>query len=328
MSKAGSGRERPARRRWLRWTGRVLGGALVTLLVLAAAGYGAETIAQGGDATRHPAPGKLVDVGGHRLHLRCVGSGSPTVILDAGWGEASATWDDVQTALARRSLRSCSYDRAGYGWSEAGPGPRDATRAAEELHTLLERAGEKGPFVLAGHSYGGHVLRMLAHRHPERMAGMVLVDVTEASEPAIAATRDLTSVIVGQMRLYQAAARIGLARLFGDRLAVADSPALATKHAPVVYGPGSMGTAAEEAASFVTSSEQVHATERPGEWGEKPVVVIGARGSMSAGYYEGVARLSAHGRYVAAGTERHYIHLAEPELVVGAIAEVAAASRP
>ncbi|GAA2876947.1 alpha/beta hydrolase [Streptosporangium fragile] len=308
--------------------GRVLGWAAVALLVLAGAGYGAETFAASGDADRHPAPGRLVDVGGHRLHLRCVGSGGPTVILDAGWGEAGATWDDVQTALARRSLRSCSYDRAGYGWSEAGPGPRDAGRAAEELHTLLERSGETGPFVLVGHSYGGHVVRMLADRHPGQVAGLVLVDATEASERVAREIDGLTPVIVGQMRLYQVAARIGLTRLFGEELAVADSPALVTKHAPVVYGPGSMGTAADEASSFPASTELVRAAERPGAWGRTPAVVIGTSGEPSGEYYAGLARMSSRGRYVVAGTDRHYIHLAEPELVIGAIAEVAAADRP
>nr|BFE78824.1 hypothetical protein GCM10020093_014250 [Planobispora longispora] len=218
MGKTKAGRrERPGRKGWLRRTARIAGGAVAVLLVLAGAGCGAEAIAEKGDGTRHPMPGRLVDVGGHRLHLHCEGprSGGPTVLLDAGWGESSTTWAGVRSALAARSVRACAYDRAGYAWSEPGPGPRDAGRAADELHTLLERGGETGPFVLTAHSYGGHVVRLLADRHPERVAGMVLVDVSDASGKSDAAIEAGVPLMIGQTRLYGLAARLGLVRWAG-----------------------------------------------------------------------------------------------------------------
>ncbi|GIH80260.1 alpha/beta hydrolase [Planobispora longispora] len=331
MGKTKAGRrERPGRKGWLRRTARIAGGAVAVLLVLAGAGCGAEAIAEKGDGTRHPMPGRLVDVGGHRLHLHCEGprSGGPTVLLDAGWGESSTTWAGVRSALAARSVRACAYDRAGYAWSEPGPGPRDAGRAADELHTLLERGGETGPFVLTAHSYGGHVVRLLADRHPERVAGMVLVDVSDASGKSDAAIEAGVPLMIGQTRLYGLAARLGLVRWAGGWLLPETTTAPGREHAPVVYGPGSLEAATREAESFLAGTRQVHATERPGAWGDMPVVVIAARAGGPPGTYESLAKLSTRGRYVLADTDEHYVHLARQDLVVGAVMDVVAAARP
>src|SRR5262249_37625362 len=102
------------------------------------------------DLQTHPAPGRLVDVGGHKLHILCVGSGSPVVVLEAGGGGNSLQWSRVQPNVAG-TTRVCSYDRAGFGWSELGPNPRPASRIVGELHTLLEAAQVPGPYVLVGH---------------------------------------------------------------------------------------------------------------------------------------------------------------------------------
>ena len=101
-----------------------------------------------------PAPGRLVDIGGMRLHLSCAGEGGPTVVLEAALGASSISWSLVQPGLARLT-RVCSYDRAGFGWSDRGPMPRTARRIASELHTLLERARVPAPYLLVGHSFGG-----------------------------------------------------------------------------------------------------------------------------------------------------------------------------
>ncbi|GII01404.1 alpha/beta hydrolase [Planobispora takensis] len=328
--KSGTGAEQAGRRGRLRRAARIAGGAAAVLLALAGIAYGAETVAETGDDTRHPAPGRLVDVGGHRLHLHCEGprSGGPTVLLEAGWGESSANWSQVRSALAARSIRACAYDRAGYAWSEPGPGPRDAARAAAELDTLLERSGETGPFVLAAHSYGGNVVRLLAGRHPGRVAGMVLVDVTDASGRSDAATGKAVPLMIGQMRLYGLAARLGLVRLAGDRLLPRNTPAPGREHAAVVYGPGTMAAAVQEAEASMSSLRQVRAAERPGAWGDMPAVVIAARTGGPPGAHEALAGLSTRGRHVRAGTDEHYVHLARPDLVTGAIAEVVAAARP
>jgi pimeloyl-ACP methyl ester carboxylesterase len=127
------------------------------------------------DIAKHPAPGRLVDVGGYRLHLFCMGRGSPTVIFEAGLADDSLTWSAVQPTIAK-TTRTCSYDRAGYGWSDSGPGTRDATTIAEELHTLLKNADVNGPLILVGHSVGGMYVREYAALYRPEVNGMVLVD--------------------------------------------------------------------------------------------------------------------------------------------------------
>ena len=122
-----------------------------------------------------PMPGKLVDVGGYRLHLSCTGTGSPTVVLLNGLGETSPLWARVQPAVAATS-RVCAYDRAGQGWSDDSSNPADATTAATDLHKLLTAAGETGPFVLAGHSSGGVHALTYTHLYPTDVAGVVLLD--------------------------------------------------------------------------------------------------------------------------------------------------------
>jgi pimeloyl-ACP methyl ester carboxylesterase len=125
-----------------------------------------------------PPPGRLVDVGGWRLHLNCAGearTSGPTVILEAGAGDFSVDWSLVQPSVARFA-RVCSYDRAGSGWSDLGPRPRTMHQLVYELHTLLEKAGERPPYVLVGHSYGGALVRLYQLRYPTDVAGVVLVE--------------------------------------------------------------------------------------------------------------------------------------------------------
>jgi len=125
-----------------------------------------------------PPPGRLVDVGGWRLHLNCTGearTSQPTVILEAGAGDFSVDWSLVQPAVARFA-RVCSYDRAGSGWSDLGPRPRTMHQIVYEMHTLLTKAGEGPPYVLVGHSFGGGLVRMYQSKYPADVVGLVLVD--------------------------------------------------------------------------------------------------------------------------------------------------------
>jgi len=144
-------------------------------MVLAGAGglYQAATPAP--QVAAGPMPGRLVDVGGYRLHLSCTGEGSPTVVLLNGLGATSPQWARVNPEIAR-TARVCGYDRAGQGWSDDSPNPADATNAATELHHLLGAAGESGPFVLAGHSLGGVHALTYAALYPDDVAGVVLLD--------------------------------------------------------------------------------------------------------------------------------------------------------
>src|SRR5918995_1595905 len=155
--------------------GKALLALVGALLALAVAGAIYQAIATELAERAYRPPGEMVDVGGYSLHINCVGQGSPTVVLDGGSGEWSAQWVRVQREVSG-STRVCAYDRAGMGWSEMGPEPRDAKRISSELHALLEGANIEGPYVLVGHSFGGLYVQTYAARYPEEVAGVALVD--------------------------------------------------------------------------------------------------------------------------------------------------------
>lgn len=150
--------------------------AVVSLaLILICAGIVYQQVSLHRDRRLNPMPGQLVDVGGYRMHLFCLGSGSPTVILESGLGDTWLAWYKVQPDIAKFT-RVCSYDRAGMGWSDSSPKPRNALAIAEELHRLLQKAGVPGPYLLVGHSLGGMYVRMFATLNREEVNALVLVD--------------------------------------------------------------------------------------------------------------------------------------------------------
>jgi pimeloyl-ACP methyl ester carboxylesterase len=120
-------------------------------------------------------PGKLVDLGGHKLHVYCTGRGGPTVVVENGLGDFSFDWTLVQSRVSRFT-RICTYDRGGYAWSDPGPKPRTFAQLNLELHDALAKLGEHEPFVLVGQSFGGPLVRNFAKIYPAAVAGMVLVD--------------------------------------------------------------------------------------------------------------------------------------------------------
>jgi pimeloyl-ACP methyl ester carboxylesterase len=148
---------------------------VIALMAVGSVGGIYERVALARDDGRFAMPGRLIDVGGHKLYINCTGTGVPTVVLEPGLGGLSAdmTWiaPDVAT-----TTRVCVYDRAGRGWSESASASQDGVQVATDLHTLLERAGEPGPYVLAGHSAGGIYVLNFAHLYPQQVAGVVLLD--------------------------------------------------------------------------------------------------------------------------------------------------------
>jgi hypothetical protein len=149
------------------WSRRILVGLLVAVVTLAGSGMAYQAVGTAMDRRAYPPPGRLVDVGGYQLHIYCVGEGSPTVILDHVGAANAVQWGLVQPDIAK-TTRVCAYDRAGFGWSDTGPLPRDAQQNARELQTLLMNADIPPPYVLVGHAFGG------CGRHgawPLRLAG-------------------------------------------------------------------------------------------------------------------------------------------------------------
>jgi pimeloyl-ACP methyl ester carboxylesterase len=165
----------------LRSLGRAIRGLVALVIVLACAGAIYQVIGTWRDTRRFPQRGRSIQAGPVKLNLDCYGQGYPSVILDSGMGVPALSWIKVQPEVAKFA-RVCSYDRAGYGWSEPGPEPRTSLQIATELKALLDAAGEKGPYVLVGHSFGGYNVRVFTRQYPNDVVGIVLVDASHEDE--------------------------------------------------------------------------------------------------------------------------------------------------
>ena len=320
--------------------------------------------AQRGAEVGAPAPpGRLVDVGGYRLHLDCRGAGRPAVVLIAGAGDFSFDWSLVQPA-ASRTARVCSYDRAGLAWSDHGPTPRTMRQDAHELRALLRGAGVEPPYVLVGHSIGGLIARVYAEHYPGEVSGMVLVDST---------TEDTTLSYRGRLVRVRDSARgrpvPGVQTLAGSPPKPPTEDDL--KQAEFnrqVFGPPRIGPPfdrlppsaralrlwARSNPKLAAAGEDFWAEElrgmhearasRPRQLGDLPLVVLvgGRRGEAPPGVPAEewarlseekrrqkveLAGLSSGGRVVFAARSGHHIQLEEPRLVVGAIRQVVGQAR-
>jgi len=275
----------------MRWTGKVLLWLVVALLVLAVVGAIYQAIATELDERAYPPPGKLVDVGGHSLHINCIGQGSPTVILEAANLGMSAHWIRVQQQVAQ-TTRVCAYDRAGLGWSERGPQPRDARQISSELHTLLAKAADtEGPYVLVGHSYGGLYTRMYAARYSEEVAGVVLVD---SSHPEQFTRSPEERAIYEQTRrlgtVLPLLTRLGVIRLSNYFPAHPDLPP--HQRAQIEAFNSSTQQVATTVEEFRATPQTTAQVRSAGSLGDKPLAVITA-GEQSPGWLEMQDELAA-----------------------------------
>lgn len=291
-------------------------------VALIAAGLGAmyEASAKGADSRRHPPPGRLFLVGTQRLHLHCIGEGAPTVVMEAGLGEQSLTWSLVQRPIATMS-RSCSYDRAGYGWSEPGPQPRSPANAADELHRLLASAGETGPYVLVAHSLGAYVAKVFVNRHPAEIAAVVLIEPTDEEAATLAGTPRIPII---EYRLFAFLARLGVVRLFGSWLvpliAGTDPPDDVLANAPVIYSHRSLQTAADELKASVEGARRLAAS--PFILRHVRLVVIAAEETGDSVHTKRLTRLSTRGTHLIVEKSGHYVQYDRPDVVVNTIRQV------
>lgn len=306
-------------RRWLRWLGWV--AVLVVGLILAGTIY--EPMAEASDVRAYPPLGQMVDVGGYRLHINCMGTGSPTVVIDAGWGAWSLEWSWVQAEVAK-TTQVCTYDRAGMGYSEAGPLPRNAKQFAKELYILLEKANLAGPYVLAGHSLGGLPVRVFTHEYPTQVAGVVLIDsmspgrmtqtpMTNGQIPARSIIASLPSLL----------ARIGLVRLLAGVLIPQDLPPEAQPaYTAFSVIPRSVQAWADEGASMPESLAQAAAIK---SFGALPLLVLTAGLNHQAGWQTRqveLLQLSSTSEQVILDDSGHNIQIEKPEAAVAAIVKM------
>lgn len=325
-----------------------------TLAVFAAlpvAGAAYQALGEHRDRLRHPMRGRLIDVGGHRLHVHGMGNAGPTVVIDSGIGGSSIEWSAIQQEVAKFG-RAIVYDRAGYAFSEEAPGPRTSDRAVEELHALLHKAGIPGPYILVGHSFGGLNARIFAHRYPQDVAGVVLVDAThedELTERFPKEHRDGWYGGVKAMKVFSGLAKLGLPRMMAKRgmLPPEMKDALSKLSAEVrqmvlafYFHRRHMRTLYQE----MIGMEQSYAIARQsGSLGDLPLVVllhgrsdkvdprtppeVAARIAHGLAELAGeMAGLSSQGKVIVAERSGHAIHYDQPELVVAAIREVAEAA--
>lgn len=317
---------------------------IVLVLLLLALGTGiAGAIAKSNLAKQYPASGQLVDVGGYKLHIHCVGQGSPTVILEAGTGDYSLTWANVQPKIAR-STRVCSYDRANLGWSEASPYPRTATTQIEELHKLLVNANIQGPYVLVGHSLGGMLVRMYAHNHPDEVVGMVLVDSTH--EERTIRNPELVKAIqgmTGQFRMFAFLSSSGIMALAPQYVPNPGLPKDSYKqYQAITVTTKGFETLLAESNAAEENSTEARALQMT-SFGDMPLIVLSAgHGQAVPSFTDAenqklweelqieqseLVALSSEGKQIVAEQSGHYIQLDQPELVIDAIQDVVDATR-
>ena len=323
-------------RRVLRGIGRTLAALVGLIVVLGLVGAVYESAAEATDVRAYPPPGQMVDVGGYRLHINCVGTGSPTVVIDAGWGDWSGGWSRVQPEAAK-TTRVCTYDRAGMGYSEAGPLPRNAQQFAQELHTLLQHAAIPGPYVLVGHSMGGAPVRVFAHTYAAEVAGVVLIEsmnpgavgtpapATTATPPNPGALSIINRFLTNLLTLP---ARIGLVRLVTGSVAglSPDDANAYTAHSVTVRA---LEAAIDEGRGMQPSLAQAR---RVTSLGSVPLIVL-SRGLPEDGEQKWqreqteLLQLSSDSQQVFAEKSGHNIQFDQPAAAVGAIVQMVAQLR-
>ncbi|MBZ0289046.1 MAG: alpha/beta hydrolase [Anaerolineae bacterium] len=313
---------------------RGLLGILILLVVLPVTGILYEALMATGDADRYPAPGSLISVGDHKLHIQCIGAGSPTVVLESGFGSTSLDWLLVQPEVARFT-RVCAYDRAGLAWSDPLPtsDPRSPGEIAAELHTLLGNAGIEPPYVLVGHSLGGKDVRMFAAQYPGEVVGMVLVDARHESLEPVRTSEESQKdreAYESSLGLYSLLRTIGVARVFGASLLLSVDPESESLPSDIraqitVFGTRetTLNTMKAESAGSNADDGQLSTFNL----GDIPLIVMPAGWAVEniPGWLEAQqkqAALSSNSRLEIVEGARHTIQWQYPDRVVNAIREL------
>ena len=311
------------------WFRQILLGALLVLLVLAAAGMMYENISESRDRRFNKPPGRRYDVGGYKMHINCTGEGTPVVILESGLGDSYVSWRKVQPEIAKFA-RVCSYDRAGLGYSDRSPQPRTSKVIASELHALLHAAGVAPPYVLVGHSMGGYDVRLYASLYRSEVAGMVLVDASHPEQDARfpPELKNMEGTWLREAEFLEFSTPLGVPRLMGFC-----DPGPVQRAAECNFPSAREGVA--ELKSFAESAAQTAAT---GSLGDMPLAVLShdpdkpsselppdlAKPTNDAWekMQEELAHLSTRGTQVIAKNSSHYIQIDRPDVVIDAVHKI------
>jgi pimeloyl-ACP methyl ester carboxylesterase len=316
----------------LRWLLYAFGGFIVLVLLLAALGAIYESIGSSRGQRTSPPAGRLVDVGGHKMHLDCTGQGAPTVVLESGLWDDWVVWSKVQPAISKLT-QACSYDRAGLGFSDPRPDQQpDSRNIAYNLHTLLANAGINPLYVLVGHSLGGIHILVYQNLYPADVVGMVLVDSGHPDQEnrVPPGMKKIQSRLYLKSKLWGLAVPFGLPRLMGLCGRVIECNWQKVK-----------AREAEVNAIAASSDDGLHA----GSLGSIPLVVLSRDPDKGAApglipaelsrqfedqwvqMQEELAHLSTNASRVVATGSTHYVQLDRPDLVIAAIQQVLDAAR-
>lgn len=316
---------------------KLVRGIFIILIAGLIMSSGYQALASSADLKTYPVPGQLIDVGGHHLHIYCMGQGEPTVVMEAGMSGWSTDWILVQPEIAEVT-RVCAYDRAGYSWSETGPQPRDSQQVATELHTLLSQSGINSKIILVGHSLGGLFVQYYARTYPEQIAGIVFVDSVH-SEQSLRMNEDAREKYERNLRTLTWLTRIlaptGLLRVTRQsETVIVDKFPDAYQNMARTVGFQSKAYRAldEEMASFQQSQAEVRSSE---PLPDVPIVVISSSSlqdfppGFSGDYMKSLwdelqADLSKSptAQHITVENSGHYIHLDQPELVIETVIEM------
>jgi pimeloyl-ACP methyl ester carboxylesterase len=286
----------------------------------------------------------LINVGTHRLHIYPTGEGRPTVILESGGASWSLDWNLVQIEIAKFTS-VCSYDRAGFGWSDSGPKPRSSGQIVLELHTLLTKAEIKKPYILVGASFGGHTVRLFAKKYPEEVAGIILLDARHESinTKMPPAWKKLEVAGKGMYQFMLLASRSGALNLLGKLMGEKAAPPIVMKLPPEIqhtylevgFQPRYFQSNLDELAASGESDKQLSVS---GSLGNIPLTVIrhgipdlfASMPAEQARQAEIVwqelqaelAKLSSNSQMLIAEKSGHGIQIDQPGLVVDAIRQM------
>lgn len=325
---------------------RIILWIVLAIALLLVGGCTYQRIALARTREQYPAPGKLVEVDGHLMHIHCEGSGSPTVVIDAGNGSFSVEWMPIQGELSQ-TTRVCVYDRAGYGWSKAGPHPRDGAQVVSELHTLLQVGGEASPYLLVGHSLGGVHVRLFVTKYPDEVAGLVLVDTAHPLTITPEFEKQMQTSI-GFYRVLNLMAGSGLLRILGPLGGKDSLPTTARKlptelqeiYLNLLLDPNQYATAISEMEQLPQTFQQT-SQKMTGEHplGDLPLIVLTAGQTSAPGstpFNEQnvpvsnsqielqleLAGLSSRGEQRVIAESGHSVHLDAPEEIIKAICDM------
>jgi len=298
-----------------------------------------QTVSQAVDRRKYPPQGQLVDIGGFRLHLNCIGQGTPTVVMDAGGGAPSIAWGLVPSEIAKFT-RVCTYDRAGFGWSDPNlRTPRSSQQSVDELHLLLTKAGIIPPYILVGHSLGGVNMRLYASQYPEDVVGLVLVDSSHENQMTSEIWKR-TKMLSWLYQVLRVVSQVGVLRLIGEMnlLPILEGIKQEIQKYPLAvqalfdafksfcYRPDYWATASSELANIKKSFEEVRSVT---SLASLPLIVLsqGSKDSkMSDERFQqwsslqlNLTKLSSKNQHIIAKNSGHFVQLDQPELVISAI---------